>query len=175
MGDGDGSAGGGDAGAVELQRPGVVLSEVVCEHHLHRRTRLAKRRGVKVRKHVHTEESRRLTGCACFGTVLRPTRIVSRPHNTRATGLKGDGTDTATTQLDNGVRMLTGQGHNSGGTIHLCHSTYAVGGSAPTAGHSPRSASRCSLLDVGPLTDYLQEVKSWLDSNPNDGAFRSPH
>lgn len=54
-----------------------------------------------------------------------------------------------TTQLNNGIRMLQNQGHNSSGVIHLCHTT-------------------CLLLDAGTLTSYLSKVKTWLDNNPNE-------
>ena len=45
--------------------------------------------------------------------------------------------------------MLTAQVHNSGGAWHLCHTS-------------------CDLLDAGLLSDWLVEVKAWMDSNPND-------
>lgn len=54
-----------------------------------------------------------------------------------------------TTQLDNGIRLLQGQGHLNNGDIHLCHSS-------------------CLLLDAGTMTDYLGKVRSWLDANPNE-------
>ncbi|KAL7007741.1 G protein subunit beta [Cystobasidiomycetes sp. EMM_F5] len=54
-----------------------------------------------------------------------------------------------TTQLNNGVRMLQNQAHNSSGVIHLCHSS-------------------CLLLDAGPVTDYMAKVKSWLDAHPSE-------
>lgn len=54
-----------------------------------------------------------------------------------------------TTQLQNGIRMLQNQGHDQDGAIHLCHSS-------------------CLLLDAGTLQNYLQDVKNWLDENPNE-------
>ncbi|KAI6008378.1 PLC-like phosphodiesterase [Pisolithus orientalis] len=52
-------------------------------------------------------------------------------------------------QLKDGIRMLQVQAHNQSGTIELCHTS-------------------CLLYDGGPLSAYLQTVKSWLDANPND-------
>ena len=52
-------------------------------------------------------------------------------------------------QLKDGIRFLQGQGHNGTNGVELCHSD-------------------CSLLDGGTLTAYLQKVKSFLDSNPNE-------
>lgn len=54
-----------------------------------------------------------------------------------------------TRQLDAGVRLLTAQVHDKNGAWHLCHSS-------------------CSLLDAGPLSDWLAEIKTWLDQNPDD-------
>jgi len=55
----------------------------------------------------------------------------------------------STVQLSAGVRLLSGQVHQSNGGWHLCHSS-------------------CDLLDAGPLSDWLREIKTWMDSNPND-------
>ena len=55
----------------------------------------------------------------------------------------------STIQLDAGVRLLSAQTHQSNGDLHLCHSS-------------------CDLLDAGTLSSWLSEIKSWLDSNPND-------
>ncbi|KAI9444817.1 PLC-like phosphodiesterase [Lactarius indigo] len=54
-----------------------------------------------------------------------------------------------TQQLNDGIRMLQMQAHNQGGTIQLCHTS-------------------CTLFNGGTLQSYLQSVKSWMDSNPND-------
>ncbi|OSD03202.1 PLC-like phosphodiesterase [Trametes coccinea BRFM310] len=54
-----------------------------------------------------------------------------------------------TQQLNDGVRMLQSQAHNSNGVIHLCHTS-------------------CGLYDGGSLQDYLTELKTWMDANPND-------
>lgn len=54
-----------------------------------------------------------------------------------------------TIQLSAGVRMLTGQVHQSNGAWHLCHSS-------------------CDLLDAGTLSDWLGEVKTWMDGNPSE-------
>jgi len=59
-----------------------------------------------------------------------------------------------TLQLDAGVRMVTAQVHSQDSEWHLCHSS-------------------CELLDAGKLSTWLMEIKSWLDSNPNDGWFLS--
>ncbi|TBU63819.1 PLC-like phosphodiesterase [Dichomitus squalens] len=54
-----------------------------------------------------------------------------------------------TQQLNDGVRMLQSQAHNKSGVIELCHTS-------------------CTLQDGGSLQDYLAEVKTWMDANPND-------
>lgn len=55
----------------------------------------------------------------------------------------------STVQLSAGVRLLSAQVHDSNGALHLCHSS-------------------CDLLDAGILSDWLAEIKKWLDSNPNE-------
>lgn len=55
----------------------------------------------------------------------------------------------STAQLSAGVRLLSAQVHNNNGAWHLCHTS-------------------CSLLDAGPLSAWLSEIKSWMDSNPHD-------
>lgn len=55
----------------------------------------------------------------------------------------------STVQLNAGVRLLSAQVHKSNGQWHLCHSS-------------------CDLLDAGTLSDWLEEVKAWMDKNPND-------
>ncbi|KAK2755009.1 hypothetical protein FQN54_006537 [Arachnomyces sp. PD_36] len=55
----------------------------------------------------------------------------------------------STVQLDAGVRLLSAQVHNEEGEWRLCHSS-------------------CSLLDMGVLSDWLSEIKTWMDKNPND-------
>jgi len=54
-----------------------------------------------------------------------------------------------TQQLNDGIRMLQMQAHNSSGEIRLCHTS-------------------CGLYDGGSLQDYLTTVKKWMDANPND-------
>ncbi|GAA97539.1 uncharacterized protein L969DRAFT_14189 [Mixia osmundae IAM 14324] len=54
-----------------------------------------------------------------------------------------------TVQLDDGIRLLQGQGHALNGSLHLCHTS-------------------CTLFDGGTAQAYLSEVKSWLDANPNE-------
>ncbi|KAI5247196.1 hypothetical protein E4T43_02264 [Aureobasidium subglaciale] len=54
-----------------------------------------------------------------------------------------------TVQLSAGVRMLTGQVHNNNGSLHMCHSS-------------------CTLLDAGTLSNWLSEIKTWMDGNPNE-------
>lgn len=56
------------------------------------------------------------------------------------------------TQLSAGVRLVTAQVqrvNGSSGELHVCHSS-------------------CDLLDAGTLSSWLGEVRSWLDTNPND-------
>jgi hypothetical protein len=55
----------------------------------------------------------------------------------------------STVQLDAGVRLLTAQVHKNNGGWHLCHSS-------------------CDLLDAGLLSDWLSDIKTWINSNPND-------
>jgi hypothetical protein len=52
-------------------------------------------------------------------------------------------------QLNDGIRMLQMQAHLQNGQIRLCHTS-------------------CALFDGGSLQDYLANVKSWLDANPNE-------
>ena len=54
-----------------------------------------------------------------------------------------------TAQLNAGVRLLTAQVHNNNGAWDLCHTS-------------------CSLLDVGSLSSWLSEIKTWMDANPHD-------
>ncbi|EXJ89170.1 hypothetical protein A1O3_02234 [Capronia epimyces CBS 606.96] len=52
-------------------------------------------------------------------------------------------------QLSAGVRLLSAQVHKTNGQWHLCHSS-------------------CDLLDAGLLSDWLKEVKEWLDKNADE-------
>ncbi|KJZ79546.1 hypothetical protein HIM_01015 [Hirsutella minnesotensis 3608] len=54
-----------------------------------------------------------------------------------------------TEQLDSGVRFLQAQTHDQFGRIELCHTS-------------------CLELDVGPLSDYLNEVSEWMSRHPDD-------
>jgi hypothetical protein len=49
-------------------------------------------------------------------------------------------------QLDAGIRFLTAQTHEEDGQLFLCHTS-------------------CDLLNVGPLTDYLTTIKTWMDNH----------
>ncbi len=55
----------------------------------------------------------------------------------------------STIQLNAGVRMLTAQVHRSDRGWLLCHTS-------------------CDLLDAGLLSDWLSEIKTWMDNNPSD-------
>lgn len=55
----------------------------------------------------------------------------------------------STVQLDSGVRLLSAQVHENNGDWHLCHSS-------------------CDLLDAGLLSDWLKDIKEWIDNNPNE-------
>lgn len=55
----------------------------------------------------------------------------------------------STVQLDAGVRLLSAQVHQNNGDWHLCHSS-------------------CDLLDAGLLSDWLKDIKQWIDANPNE-------
>ncbi|KIY01574.1 uncharacterized protein Z520_03126 [Fonsecaea multimorphosa CBS 102226] len=61
----------------------------------------------------------------------------------------GDQYYNSTVQLSAGVRLLSAQVHKSNGEYHLCHSS-------------------CDLLDAGVLSNWLEEIKTWLDNNPNE-------
>ncbi|KAJ7473135.1 PLC-like phosphodiesterase [Mycena galericulata] len=53
------------------------------------------------------------------------------------------------TQLSRGVRLLQGQAHMSADSLHFCHTS-------------------CDLFDGGSVQDYLTNVKTFLDANPNE-------
>lgn len=55
----------------------------------------------------------------------------------------------STVQLEAGVRLLSAQVHSQDGQWRLCHSS-------------------CDLLDAGTLSDWLGEVKGFLDGNPDE-------
>ncbi|KAK0711430.1 PLC-like phosphodiesterase, partial [Lasiosphaeris hirsuta] len=55
----------------------------------------------------------------------------------------------ATVALSAGIRLLQAQVHNVNNTLRLCHTD-------------------CSLLDAGPLADWLAKIKFWMDRNPNE-------
>ncbi|KAK5102954.1 hypothetical protein LTS08_003757 [Lithohypha guttulata] len=55
----------------------------------------------------------------------------------------------STVQLSAGVRLLSAQVHKNNGDWHLCHSS-------------------CDLLDAGLLSDWLKDIKEWMEANPND-------
>ncbi|PYI15392.1 hypothetical protein BO99DRAFT_368245 [Aspergillus violaceofuscus CBS 115571] len=61
----------------------------------------------------------------------------------------GDQYYNTTLQLEAGVRLVTAQVHKSDSEWHLCH-------------------TNCDYLDAGKLSTWLSEIKTWLDSNPND-------
>ncbi|KAH8596444.1 PLC-like phosphodiesterase [Bisporella sp. PMI_857] len=54
-----------------------------------------------------------------------------------------------TTQLNDGVRMLQGQMHIVNGIPYFCHTS-------------------CDVLNSGPITTYLGQVKEWVDDHPFD-------
>ncbi|KAL5611846.1 hypothetical protein BROUX41_000580 [Berkeleyomyces rouxiae] len=68
-----------------------------------------------------------------------------------STGNSASGTQyfNATIALNAGIRLLQVQVHVENGTLRMCHTS-------------------CSLLDAGPLEDWLVDVKAWMDSNPTD-------
>ncbi|KAM3075349.1 hypothetical protein ACMFMF_006024 [Clarireedia jacksonii] len=55
----------------------------------------------------------------------------------------------ATTQLEAGIRFLQAQTHYFLDTLSLCHTS-------------------CFEKYAGPLVDYLSDIKTWLDANPNE-------
>lgn len=54
-------------------------------------------------------------------------------------------------QLEDGIRLVQGQMHwpTNGTEPHFCHSS-------------------CDLLDAGPITEWLTEVREWVDEHPYD-------
>lgn len=54
-----------------------------------------------------------------------------------------------TAQLDMGIRFLQGQTHYFLDTLTMCHTS-------------------CFLEDAGSLTNFLSEIKTWLDSHPQE-------
>ena len=55
----------------------------------------------------------------------------------------------ASTQLSYGVRLLSAQAHNADDGVHLCH-------------------TNCVLYDAGLMQDWLADVRTWMDANPNE-------
>ncbi|KAJ6562965.1 PLC-like phosphodiesterase [Mycena sp. CBHHK59/15] len=53
------------------------------------------------------------------------------------------------TQLGLGIRLLQAQAHMNDGVLHFCHTS-------------------CALFDGGAVVDYLKNVKTFLDANPNE-------
>ncbi|KAF7793406.1 hypothetical protein EIP86_004518 [Pleurotus ostreatoroseus] len=73
-------------------------------------------------------------------------------HDSYAVGvnnLAANQDQNVTQQLNDGIRMLQVQAHSNNGGISLCHTS-------------------CTLYNGGTLSDYLGEVKTWMNSNPND-------
>ena len=73
-------------------------------------------------------------------------------HNSYAVGsnnLAANQDYNVTQQLKDGIRLLQVQSHLQNGAIRLCHTS-------------------CLLYDGGLFTDYLKQVKTWLDANPNE-------
>lgn len=68
-----------------------------------------------------------------------------------STGFSSSGNQyfNSSVQLSAGVRLLSAQVHKSNGQWHLCHSS-------------------CDLLDAGLLSDWLEEIKEWLDNNADE-------
>ncbi|OTB01479.1 hypothetical protein M426DRAFT_323495 [Hypoxylon sp. CI-4A] len=54
-----------------------------------------------------------------------------------------------TDQLNQGVRFLQAQTQDDNGSPEMCHTS-------------------CILEDAGSLQDYLGEIKTWVDANPNE-------
>ncbi|KAI9641476.1 hypothetical protein NHQ30_010283 [Ciborinia camelliae] len=54
-----------------------------------------------------------------------------------------------TVALSSGIRLLQAQVHDYNATLQLCHTS-------------------CLLLDGGSLENFLTEVKTWMDANPNE-------
>lgn len=72
-------------------------------------------------------------------------------HNSYAVGasVADNQNKNVTQQLNDGIRTLQVQTHDSTDGIHLCHSS-------------------CSLVDAGLLSDWLRQVTSWVQANPTE-------
>jgi len=73
-------------------------------------------------------------------------------HNSYAVGTNNVAVNQdydVTQQLNDGIRLLQMQAHNSSGVIQLCH-------------------TNCFLYNGGTLETYLGKVKTWMNANPND-------
>lgn len=106
---------------------------------------------------VHSVQS---TNTTCNGYSSLCSKLYSNvtflgAHNSYAvgTGISDNQYYDVTVQLDDGVRLLQGQGHNGtnkeGSTIELCHSS-------------------CALQDGGTLEKFLTKVKDWVVLNPTE-------
>ncbi|WOO84153.1 PI-PLC X domain-containing protein 1 [Vanrija pseudolonga] len=97
-----------------------------------------------------------LAASVCNGDASLCTRLYSNvtyigAHDSYAVGqsITDNQDKDVTAQLNDGIRALQIQTHNTSSGIHLCHTS-------------------CALLDAGLLSDYLTKVKTWLDANPNE-------
>jgi hypothetical protein len=98
-----------------------------------------------------------LSQTACNGRVEYCSRSYSNvsfigAHDSPFVGsLPTDNQDlNVTADLEYGIRFLQGQTHqNLEGELDLCH-------------------TNCLLKDAGSLVSFLQTVKAWLDTNPNE-------
>lgn len=68
---------------------------------------------------------------------------------TTGNSLSGNQYFNATKALDAGLRLLQAQVHQGNESLTLCHSS-------------------CSLLDAGPLEDWLADISYWMSNNPNE-------
>lgn len=63
--------------------------------------------------------------------------------------LTQDQTESLTDQLNGGIRFLQSQTHDFADSLQMCHTS-------------------CVLEDGGSVEDYLNTVKTWMNSNPSD-------
>jgi hypothetical protein len=89
-----------------------------------------------------------------------------------------------TQQLNDGIRMLQMQAHNSSGVIHLCHTScvrdvhvvpimpYSLCCSHSLMAELFRLTLRLVRINIRLQLAFLiplYTVKAWLDANPNEG------
>ena|SRR6266545_2979358 len=68
-------------------------------------------------------------------------------------------------QLNDGIRMLQMQAHNSSGVIRLCHSSCVCTGNGPVPDRILYLKKIQAIYDGGTLEDYLKIGKSFITTD----------